>query len=322
MSRIKLFSLDVGADFAGRVAASLGEPVSRHEERQFDDGEHKVRPLDDVEGADVFLVQSLYTDTSSCVDQKLMRCLFFIGALRDAGAARVTAVIPYLCYARKERRTKLRDPLPSRYLASFLEAAGVDVVVTMDVHSLAAFENAFRCRTVHLVSNPLLIEVARMRLSGDPGPLVVLSPDEGGIKRAEKFRLALGDQLGVPVSSAFVEKYRSGALLSGGTLIGEVKDATVIIVDDLLATGHTVTRAVDAVIKAGARRILVFCVHGQFSRDAHTAMARLPVESIVVTNSLPQSQLRGNCEWIDCAPLIADCIRRLHSNGPVAELSI
>ncbi|WHI44785.1 ribose-phosphate diphosphokinase [Microbulbifer sp. TRSA001] len=322
MGRIKLFSLDVGADFAGRVAASLGEPVSHHEERQFDDGEHKVRSLDDVEGADVFLVQSLYTDASSCVDQKLMRCLFFIGALRDAGAARVTAIFPYLCYGRKERRTRLRDPLPSRYMASFLEAAGVDVVVSMDVHSLAAFENAFRCRTVHLVSRPLWIEAARVRLSGNLDPLVVLSPDEGGIKRAEKFRLALRDAFGVSVASALVEKHRSGTLISGGTLIGEVKGATVIIIDDLLATGATVAGAVKAATKAGALRILVFCTHGQFSEDAHVTMARLPVESIIVTNSLPQSQLQGNCEWIDCAPLIADCIRRLHSNGPVAELTI
>ncbi|MCO1333033.1 ribose-phosphate diphosphokinase [Microbulbifer sp. OS29] len=322
MSRLKLFSLDVGADFVGRVAASLGEPVSRHEERQFDDGEHKVRPLDDVEGADVFLVQSLYGDAISCVDQKIMRSLFFIGAVRDAGAARVTAVIPYLCYARKERRSHLRDPVPSRYLATFLEAAGVDVVVTMDVHCLSAFENGFRCRTVHLLSRSLFIEAARVRLCGDAGPLIVLSPDEGGIKRAEKFRLALSDELGVPVASAFVEKYRSGTLLSGGTLVGEVKDAAVLIVDDLLATGATICRAVQAVTAGGARRVLVFCAHGQFSRDAHHNMANLPVESVTVTNSLPQIQTSGHVEWVDCAPLIADCIRRIHDNGPVTELTI
>ncbi|USD21616.1 ribose-phosphate diphosphokinase [Microbulbifer variabilis] len=322
MSRLKLFSLDAGADFAGRVAAALGEPLARHEERCFADGEHKVRPLDDVEGADVFLVQSLYRDHCSSVDEKLLRCLFFIGALRDAGAARITAVMPYLCYGRKDRRTKLHDPLPTRYLASLFEAVGTQVVVTLDAHNLAAFENAFRCRTLHLLSESLLLEFALSQLLAEPRPLSVLSPDEGGIKRAEALREALSERLGRPVGCAFVEKYRSGEKISGGTLVGEVQGAVVLVVDDLIASGATLCRAVEAAHGGGAQRILALASHGQFSGDAFSNLSQLPLEAVAVTNSLPQLNLPQSFHLLDCAPLMAEAIRRLHDCGPVSELTL
>lgn len=322
MSRLKLFSLDVGADFGGRVAAALGEPLAQHEECYFADGEHKLRPLDDVEGADVFLVQSLYVDSKSSVDEKLLRSLFFIGALRDAGAERITAVMPYLCYGRKDRRTKLRDALPTRYLASLLEAVGTDIVVTLDAHNLSSFENAFRCRTVHLLAEPLMLDFAAVRLSSEKRPIVVLSPDEGGIKRSEKLRKVLGERLQRPIGRAFVEKYRRGEQLSGGTLVGAVSGAVVVIVDDLIASGATLCHAVRAAKNAGAERLLSLVSHGQFSGDAQADLARLPVECIAVTNSLPQENLSGNFELLDCAPLIAEAIRRLHDSGPVSELTI
>ncbi|WHI51183.1 ribose-phosphate diphosphokinase [Microbulbifer sp. MLAF003] len=322
MSRLKLFSLDAGADFGGRVAAALGEPLARHEERYFADGEHKVRPLDDVEGADVFLVQSLYVDPHSSVDEKLLRSLFFIGALRDAGAMRITAVMPYLCYGRKDRRTNLRDPLPTRYLASLLEAVGAHTVVTLDAHNLSSFENAFRCRTVHLLAESPLLDFAVPRLANETRPLVVLSPDEGGIKRAEKLRKALGERLQRPIGRVFVEKYRRGEQLTGGTLVGKVAGAAVVIVDDLIASGATLCCAAGAAQRAGAERLLALASHGQFSGDARNELARLPLECLAVTNSLPQVNLPKNCELVDCAPLVAEAIRRLHTAGPVSELTI
>ncbi|WP_323846059.1 ribose-phosphate pyrophosphokinase [Microbulbifer magnicolonia] len=322
MSRLKLFSLDAGADFAGRVAAALGEPLAEHEERDFVDGEHKIRPLDDVEGADVYLVQSLYSDEHSSVDDKLVRLLFFVGALKDAGAARVTAAIPYLCYARKDRRTKLHDPLSSRYLASLLEAVGTDAVVTLDVHNQAAFENAFRCRTLHLPAQPLFVDFAAARLQGDDRPLVVASPDVGGVKRAEAFRAALGARLERDIGRAFVEKYRSGDRLSGGALVGEVRGASVLIIDDLIAGGGTIARAAAAIDSGGAARIIALASHGQFCGTALADLARLPLEALAVTNSLPQAQGDGRLTIVDCAPLLAEAIRRLHDSGPAAQLSV
>ncbi|SHF35191.1 ribose-phosphate pyrophosphokinase [Microbulbifer donghaiensis] len=322
MSRLKLFSLDAGADFAGRVAAALGEPLAAHEERDFVDGEHKLRPLDDVEGADVYLVQSLYGAEHGRVDERLVRVLFFIGALRDAGAARVTAVIPYLCYARKDRRTKLHDPLSSRYLASLFESLGTDAVVTLDVHNQAAFENAFRCRTLHLPAQPLFVDFAAEQLAGDERPLVVASPDVGGVKRAEAFRTALGERLQRDIGRAFVEKYRSGDQLSGGVLVGEVRGASVLIVDDLIAGGGTLSRATAAIRDGGASRIIALASHGQFCGNALADIQRLPLDAVAVTNSLPQAAGAGKLRVVDCAPLIAEAIRRLHDSGPATQLSV
>src|ERR1019366_8766802 len=120
------------------------------------DGEHKARPLHDVRGHDAFVLHSLHGDPTQSANDKLCRLLFFCGALKDAGAAQVTAVTPYLCYQRKDRRTKPRDPIITRYVAALFEAMRIDRVVTLEVHNLAAFENAFRCPTWHIESAPLL----------------------------------------------------------------------------------------------------------------------------------------------------------------------
>ncbi|MGL6162324.1 ribose-phosphate diphosphokinase [Microbulbifer sp.] len=322
MPPLKLFSLDSGADFARKVADALGEPLGEHEERDFVDGEHKLRPLEDVEGADVYLVQSLYSDAEHSVNDKLVRLLFFTGALKDAGAARVSAVIPYLCYARKDRRTKLRDPLSIQYLAGLFESTETDCVATLDAHNLAAFENAFRCRTLHLPAQPLFVDFAEAQLRDDDGPLVVASPDVGGVKRAEAFRRALGERLEREIGSAFVEKYRSADQLSGGTLVGEVRDACVLIVDDLISGGGTVRRAADAMHNGGARRIFALASHGQFCGDALEKLGRLPLEAVAVTDSLPQADGVDKLQVVSCAPLLADAIRRLHEGGPAVELSI
>ncbi len=317
-----VFSLEAGAILGDAVARELGTERSAHEERDFSDGEHKLRPLEDVEGADVFVVQSLYGDNASSVDDKLIRLLFFIATLRDAGARRVTAVVPYLCYGRKDRRTKLRDPLSSRYLAGLFEAMGADAVVTLDAHNQAAFENAFRCRTLHLQAQPLFVDFAAGALQAEERPLVVASPDVGGVKRAEALRSALGERLQRPIGRAFVEKYRSGGQLSGGTLVGDVRDATVLVVDDLISGGGTIERATAAFRDGGAAQIFVAASHGQFSGGARDKLAALPLEAIAVTDSLPQPAAPGPITVLSCAPLVAEAIGRLHRGGPACELSL
>ena len=157
----RLFALQATADLGKAVAHALGGKLAAHEERAFEDGEHKVRPLDAVGGADVYVVQSLHGGPSESANDKLCRLLFFIGALKDAGAARVTAVVPYLCYARKDRRTKPNDPVTTRYIAGMFEAVGTDCIVTLEVHNPVAFENAFRCRTVTLTGTPLFVDYVR-----------------------------------------------------------------------------------------------------------------------------------------------------------------
>ena len=167
---LRLFCLAASAELGAGLSVALGEPLAAHEEREFEDGEHKARPLDAVNGADVYVVQSLHGGPQQSANDKLCRLLFFIGAIKDAGAARVTAVTPYLCYARKDRRTKPNDPVTTRYIAGMFESVGTDCVVTLEVHNPVAFENAFRCRTVALTGTPLFVDYARKPLPTTSSP--------------------------------------------------------------------------------------------------------------------------------------------------------
>ena len=184
---LRLFALEASGDLGRTVAHALGQPLAAHEEREFEDGEHKVRPLEPVGGADVYVVQSLHGGPIESANDKLCRLLFFIGALKDAGAARVTAVVPYLCYARKDRRTKPNDPVTTRYVAQMFEAVGTDASSRSRCTIRSAFENAFRCRTVALTATPLFVDYVRALGTR----LCVVSPDPGGVKRAELFRETL-----------------------------------------------------------------------------------------------------------------------------------
>lgn len=149
-SAMLLFAPNASLVFGTRVADALKVSLSPSEEREFDGGEHKMRPLVDVSNEDVYVVQSTCGDSGASANDKLCRLLFFAGALKDAGAARVTAIIPYLAYARKDRRTQPRDPVTTRYVAALIAAVEIDRVVTLDVHNEVAFDNAFRCHTVRL----------------------------------------------------------------------------------------------------------------------------------------------------------------------------
>ena len=241
--RLRLFALEATADLGQAVARALGQKLAAHEERAFEDGEHKVRPLDTVRGTDVYVVQSLHGGPSETANDKLCRLLFFIGAIKDAGAARVTAVVPYLCYARKDRRTKPNDPVTTRYIAGMFEAVGTDCIVTLEVHNPVAFENAFRCRTVTLTGTPLFVDYVRA-LKDDT--FSVVSPDTGGAKRAELLRETLEAALGRPVGKAFADKHRSAGVVSGDLFIGDVAGATALVIDDLISTGGTLLRAARA----------------------------------------------------------------------------
>jgi ribose-phosphate pyrophosphokinase len=202
MSRTPLsfFSLHGSRDLAERVAARLEVPLARHEERVFEDGEHKTRSLEPVRGHDVFVLHSLYGEPEQSGNDRLCRLLFFCGALKDAGAARVTAIVPYLCYARKDRRTKPNDPITTRYLAALFEAVGVERVIALEVHNVAAIENAFRCPTWHIETAPLFAAHFASALRGEA--VVVVSPDAGGAKRAEQMRQSLEQLMKADVGSA------------------------------------------------------------------------------------------------------------------------
>jgi ribose-phosphate pyrophosphokinase len=322
--RARLFALDATAELGAAVAATLGVPLAAHEEREFEDGEHKARPLEPVSGADVYVIHSLHGGPAQSANDKLCRLLFFIGALKDAGAARVTAVAPYLCYARKDRRTKPNDPVTTRYVASMFEAVGTDVVVTLEAHNPAAFENAFRRRAVTLTAAPLFIEYARALPDTE---LCVVSPDPGGVKRAELFREALELASGRTIGKAFVDKRRSAGVVSGDLFVGDIGGATALVIDDLISTGNTLLRAARAARAAGAKRVLALVTHGLFMPGAADVIADPAIDRLIVTDAVPPFRLgpevsRTKIDTLPAAPLVAEAIARLHHERPLTDLLV
>ena len=322
--RLALFALDTRRDLGAAVAEALGEPLVPHEERVFEDGEHKGRPLASVRGADAYVLTSLHGDASHSVNDKLVRLLFFVAALKDAGAARVTAVVPYLAYARKDQRSKPRDPVASRYVAMLFEAMHVDAVVALDVHNLAAFQNAFRCRTEHLEARPEFVA----HFAGVIGArtAVVVSPDIGGIKRAEAFRTSLAAALRRDVGSGFVEKHRSDGRVFGDGFAGDVRGRVAIIVDDMISAGTTMARAASACREAGAIEIHAAATHAVFAPGVDDTLGSAPLESVVVTDTIggvrpTSAALESRVVRLSIAPLIANAIRRLADDGSIVELS-
>jgi len=311
--QIKLFGLGASRPLAEAIAAGLGLPLAALEEREFEDGEHKARPLESVRDTDVYVVHSLYADEQYSAEDKLCRLLFFLATVRDHGAARVTAVAPYLCYARKDRRTQPLDPLGTRYVAQLFEAVGVDRVLTLEVHNPAAFANAFRCGADNLEAHAAMAARLAPKLGGDD--VVVLSPDTGGFKRAEAFRHHLTDVLGRPVALGLMEKWRSGGVVSGRALYADVAGCDVVVVDDLVSTGTTLLRAAHAARDAGARSVHAVASHGLFTGDATSALADPVLASLLVTDSVPPFRLKGSgalrrLEVLPVAPLFVQAIRR------------
>ncbi len=312
MPGIKLFGLGASRPQAQAIAASLGIALGVHEEREFEDGEHKARPLESVHGADVVVVHSLYAEPGQSANDKLCRLLFFLSTVRDHGAAHVTAVVPYLCYARKDRRTKPHDPVTTRYVAQLFEASGVDRVLTLDVHNPAAFENAFRCQAEQLEAHPLF--AAHLAPALQDHEVTVLSPDAGGLKRADTFRGSLALALDRPVGLGLMEKHRSAGVVSGEALFAEVADRSVVIVDDMIGTGTTLLRAARAARAAGARAVIAVASHGLFVGAAAEALADPVLDRILITDSVPPFRLAGSAaaariEVLASAPLFAQAIR-------------
>ncbi len=312
-----LFSLDPDCKLAPALAADLDESLARLEERSFDDGEHKLRPLVDPRGDDVYVVCSLHGGPLESPRDKLVKLLMFIATLRDHGAARVTAVVPYLAYARKDRQTKPFDPLSLRYVAQLFEAVGTAQLITLEAHNVAAFQNAFRCTTFHLEAHPLFESLARQWAA--EGPLAVASPDPGGVKRAQLWREALSEQLAQPVGFAMVDKRRSAGLVSSSDLVaGAVNGSTVLLLDDLIASGETMRRAALALRHEGARKVIALAAHGLFVEPAAEVLADPHIDSVVVSDSVPPFRLpptgpvARKLQTVSAMPLFARAIRISH----------
>lgn len=304
---MKLFAINASRAGAERLAQTLGVELAAHEEREFEDGEFKIRPLESVRGERVVVYQSMSGIAGASVNDKLMRALVFAGGLKDAGAAELVLVAPYLAFARKDRRTKFRDPISTRYIAQLCEAVGVDELITMDVHNLAAFENAFRGRKQNVEAAPLFAEHFRP-LAASAQRMVVVSPDSGGVARARRFADLLAEYSERTVDLAFVEKHRSEGKVTGGLFAGDVEDAEVIVIDDMISGGTTMLRAATLCLERGARSAHAAATHGVFAAQAAVKLADPALASVVTTDSVCDVRERAR-DFADKLVVLASAAR-------------
>ncbi|HEU5041845.1 MAG TPA: ribose-phosphate pyrophosphokinase, partial [Gemmatimonadales bacterium] len=249
------------------------------------------------------------------VEEHLFQLLLLADACRRAGAARLTAIVPYLGYGRQDRRASGREPVGARLVADLLAAAGLDRIVAVDLHS-GTLEGIFTTPLEHLTAVPILCEALRPRL---PADAVIVAPDLGATKLAERYARLLG------LPAALVHKRRlSGERVAVRGVTGEVRDRTPLVVDDMITTGGTVEAAVGAVLEAGARPEVTVCAtHGLFVGPAMERLARLPVSRLLTTDSVAAPAGGGpTLERVTLAPLLADAITRLHGDRSLAELIV
>lgn len=294
---------------AAEVAARLGVPLADRVASAFPDGELHVELGTSVRGHDVYLLQS----TTPAADTHLFQLLLLADACRRAGAARLTAVMPYVAYARQDRRGAGREPVGARVVAELLATGGFQRVVAVDLHS-PALEGVFTVPVEHLSAVPLLV-AALPRLDD----AVVVAPDLGATKLAERYARLLD----LPV--ALVHKRRlTGERVTVRGVTGEVRGRMPLVVDDMITTGGTLEAAISALLDAGCRRdIVVSASHGLFVGEAARRLSVLPVRDVVVTDSVascPPEDLP--VRRVGLAPLLADAVRRLHEGRSLGDLIV
>jgi ribose-phosphate pyrophosphokinase len=304
--RVVLMSGSSHPALGAAVAQVLDLEQGRCITSRFPDGEHHVEVAEEVRGCDVYLLQPL----GPPVDANLMELLLLVDACRRRGAARVTVVVPYLAYARHDRRETGREPLGARLVADLIRVSGVDRLVAVDLHS-PAVEGCFNIPVEHLSAMPLLAD--HLQRTAAPGSVVV-SPDLGAVKRAERYAA----QLKLPV--AVVHKYRtSGSQVQARSITGEVKGCAPILVDDMISTAGTIEAAVIALLEAGCvRDITVVATHALLVGPAIERLQRLPIRRLLTTDSVPRPErLPFQVEVVSIAPLLARSIEllRMGSQG-------
>ena len=310
---LKIFSGNAHPELAREIAASLGTTVGEADVGRFPDGEVRVQILENVRGADVFLIQP----TCRPVNDNLVELLIMLDAFRRASADRITTVIPYYGYARQDRKDRPRVPISSKVVADLLTSASANRVLTLDLHA-GQIQGYFNIPVDHLYATPVTVEYFRkLELEN----LTVVSPDTGGVERARAFAKRLVAPL------AIIDKRREDAhTVEVMNVIGEVEGRTCLLVDDLIDTGGTIVRAARALKQQGAERVYACCVHGVFAGDAIEKLCSSDLEQVVVTNSVPPpphaQQTSSRIRVLSVASLFAEAVRSIHDETSVSKLFI
>jgi ribose-phosphate pyrophosphokinase len=308
--RLQVFSANANRPLAEAIVQDLGIPLGRALVGAFRNGETRVRIEENVRGSDVFIVQPM----CSPVNQHLMDLLITIDAMRRSSAGRITAVIPYYAYAKQEKKTAGREPISAKLVANLLVTAGVDRILTFDLHA-PAIEGFFDIPVDHLRAAPILANYIKREGFQD---LVVVSPDAGGVARADEFRSRIGG--GLAIFSKMRHAPDTAAMLD---MVGEVSGKVAIIIDDMISTGGTLIEAAHQLHERGATAVYAAAVHGVFADGALAQIAASRIERLWVTDTLAIDAAAGNGARIavlSVAPLLAQAIQRIHKDLSVSSL--
>ena len=306
---LKLIGGSANPELAGRISDRLSVPLTDPRLRHFPDGEINVKIEDSMRGHDVFVIQP----TCPPVNENLMELFIILDALRRASAGRVTAVIPYYGYARKERKTQPREPISAKLVANFITLAGADRLLLLDLHA-EAIEGFFDVPTDHLSPHRIIADYLKTL---NLHHLTIGAPDAGGGRRAE----AVANNLGAPI--AFGYKRRSGDdEVEVIAVSGDVKGRDCVVVEDIITTGSTIAKLAVALRAQGAKKVLVAATHPVLTGDAIAKLKNAEVDEVIVTDSvpIPAEKLGPHLTVLSVAPLLAEAIIRVHENRSVSEL--
>lgn len=306
---IKVFTGNAHKDLAISICKELNIPCGCCDVGKFSDGEIFVNIAETVRGCDVFVIQP----TCAPVNDNLMEVLIFIDALKRASAGRINAVIPYYGYARQDRKTKAREPITAKLVADLLTKAGADRVISMDLHA-GQIQGYFNIPVDHLSGVPILAEYFKNIIDKDT---VIVSPDIGGVVRARNF----ASLLELPI--AIIEKRRPKANVSEVmNVIGDIEGKNAILVDDIVDTAGTITKAAAVLKDFGAKKVYACATHAVLSGPAVERIESSVIEKFVVTDTIPLTEEKktDKMEVVSVAPIFAEAIRRIHLNESVSIL--
>ncbi|ETW85167.1 hypothetical protein HETIRDRAFT_407396 [Heterobasidion irregulare TC 32-1] len=302
-------------ELAQAVAERLNVPLTPCEVKKFSNGEVNVKISESVRDEDVFIIQSACSD----VNDHLMELLILISACKGASARRITAVIPCYPYARMDKKEHSRAPITAKLVANMLAVAGCDHVITMDLHA-SQIQGFFDFPVDNLYSEPLMMAYIKRNIEGWKDAIIV-SPDAGGAKRVT----AMADKLGLEF--ALFHRKRDGksedAPEKMELLVGDVQGKVAILVDDMIDTGNTLTLAARSLKENGAKSVHALVSHGVFSETRMSVIENLPIDTLVVTNTVPQKEHQHLCAKlliIDISPTISESIRRTHNGESISLL--
>ena len=305
---LKIFSGSANLPLAKEICWELSRPLGEAKLARFSDGEIYFQILENVRGADVFIIQP----TSHPVNDMLVELLIMIDAFKRASAGRITAVLPYYGYARQDRKDKPRVPISSKLVADLLEAAGASRVLTMDLHA-GQIQGFFNIPVDHLYAAPVILDHV-VNLDVD---FTVVSPDAGGVERARAFAKRLKTNL------AIIDKRREEANIAEVlNIIGEVDGRNILIVDDMVDTCGTLIKSVEALKRAGAAKVYATATHAVLSGPAIGLIQENDIEELIVTNTIPRdgASCISKIKVLSVAPLLGEAIRSIHEETSVSKL--